>query len=145
MGSTLFRDPQARSSALAALGTLQPRAFGSLNRVDPLDSVSNYYIGNNTIMHEIFFTCYTNRTTHCCHVQQQHKCCSGSCYSTDHTHHNGCYCWSEFCTFKVNIEICKLRIHKQLVSEAKLCIANEAMTLRARLITLIIMYAGGDR
>ena len=44
MGSTLFRDPQARSSALAALGTLQPRAFGSLNRVDPLDSVSNYYL-----------------------------------------------------------------------------------------------------
>ena len=23
---------------------LQPRAFGSLNRVDPLDSVSNYYV-----------------------------------------------------------------------------------------------------
>ena len=44
MGSTLFRDPQARSSALAALGSLQPRAFGSLNRVDPLDSVSNYYV-----------------------------------------------------------------------------------------------------
>ena len=44
MGSTLFRVPQARSSALAALGTLQPRAFGSLNRVDPLDSVSNYYL-----------------------------------------------------------------------------------------------------
>ena len=44
MGSTLFRDPQARSSALAALGTLQPRALRSLNRVDPLDSVSNYYI-----------------------------------------------------------------------------------------------------
>ena len=44
MGSTLFRDPQALSSALAALGTLQPRAFGSLNHVDPLDSVSNYYI-----------------------------------------------------------------------------------------------------
>ena len=44
MGSTLFRDPQARSSALATLGTLQPRAFGALNRVDPLDSVSNYYI-----------------------------------------------------------------------------------------------------
>ena len=41
MGS---RDPQARSSALAALGSLQPRAFGSLNRVDPLDSVSNYYL-----------------------------------------------------------------------------------------------------
>ena len=44
MGSALFRDPQARSSAFAALGTLQPRAFGSLNRVDPLDSVSNYYL-----------------------------------------------------------------------------------------------------
>ena len=41
---TLFRDPQARSSALAALGTLQPRAFGSLNRVETLDSASNYYI-----------------------------------------------------------------------------------------------------
>ena len=44
MGSMLFRDPQARSSALAALGMLQPRAFRSLNRVDPLDSVSNYYV-----------------------------------------------------------------------------------------------------
>ena len=44
MGSTLFRDPQARSSALAALGSLQPRAFGSLNCVDPMDSVSNYYL-----------------------------------------------------------------------------------------------------
>ena len=44
MGSTLFRDPQALSSALAALGMLQPRAYGSLNRVDPLDSVSNYHL-----------------------------------------------------------------------------------------------------
>ena len=44
MGSTLFRDPQALSSTLAALGTLQPQAFRSLNCVDPLDSVSNYYI-----------------------------------------------------------------------------------------------------
>ena len=44
MGSTLFRDPQALSSALTALGTLQPQAFRSLNRVDPLDSVSNLYI-----------------------------------------------------------------------------------------------------
>ena len=26
------------------LGTLQPRAFRSLNRVDPLDSISNYYL-----------------------------------------------------------------------------------------------------
>ena len=46
MGSTLFRDPQARSSALTTLGTLQPRVFGSLNHVDPLDLVSNYYIAN---------------------------------------------------------------------------------------------------
>ena len=44
MVSTLLRDPQARSSALAALGTLQPRAFGSLNRVETLDSASNYYL-----------------------------------------------------------------------------------------------------
>ena len=44
MVSTLFRDPQARSSALAALGTPQPRAFGSLNRVETLDSASNYYV-----------------------------------------------------------------------------------------------------
>ena len=44
MVSTLFRDPLARSSALAALGTLQPRAFGSLNRVETLDSVSNYCV-----------------------------------------------------------------------------------------------------
>ena len=44
MVSMLFRDPQARSSALAALGTLQPRTFESLNRVETLDSVSNYYL-----------------------------------------------------------------------------------------------------
>ncbi len=30
MVSTLLRDPQALSSTLAALGMLQPRAFGSL-------------------------------------------------------------------------------------------------------------------
>ena len=34
MVSTRFRDPQALSSALALLRTLQPWAFGSLNRVD---------------------------------------------------------------------------------------------------------------
>ena len=44
MVSTLFKDPQARSSALAALGMLQPRAFRSLNRVETLDSSSNYYL-----------------------------------------------------------------------------------------------------
>ena len=44
MVSMLFRDPQARSSALAALGTPQTQAFGSLNHVETLDSASNYYI-----------------------------------------------------------------------------------------------------
>ena len=47
MGSKLFRDPQVLSSALAtlgslhALGSLQPRAFVSLNNLDPL---SIYYL-----------------------------------------------------------------------------------------------------
>ena len=45
MGSKLFRDPQALSSALASLGSPQPRAFGSLNNLEPLVSVSNYYRG----------------------------------------------------------------------------------------------------
>ena len=44
MGSTVFRNPRALSSALAALGTLQPRALGFLNTVDPLDTVSNCYL-----------------------------------------------------------------------------------------------------
>ena len=44
MGSTVFRNPWALSSALAALGTLQPRALGFLNAVDPLDTVSNCYL-----------------------------------------------------------------------------------------------------
>ena len=44
MVSMLFRDPQALSSALASLGTLQPRAFGSLNHIETLDSASNYYL-----------------------------------------------------------------------------------------------------
>ena len=39
-----FRNPQVLSSALAALGTLQPRAFVILNLVDSLVSVSNYYL-----------------------------------------------------------------------------------------------------
>ena len=47
MVSTLFRDPQARSSALSALGTPQPRAFGSLNRIETLDSTSNYYLDHS--------------------------------------------------------------------------------------------------
>ena len=44
MGSTVFRNPRALSSALAVLGTLQPRALGFLNTVDPLDTVSNCYV-----------------------------------------------------------------------------------------------------
>ena len=44
MGSTRFRNPRALSSALASLGTLQPRALGFLNPVDPMDSMSNLYI-----------------------------------------------------------------------------------------------------
>ena len=44
MVSMLFRDPHALSSTLAALGTLQHQAFGSLNHVETLDSVSNYYV-----------------------------------------------------------------------------------------------------
>ena len=40
-------DSMALSSTLAALGMLQPRAFGSLNRVDPSDSVSNYYLDSS--------------------------------------------------------------------------------------------------
>ena len=43
MVSTRFRDSQARNSALAVLGTPQPRAFGSPNRLETLGSASNYY------------------------------------------------------------------------------------------------------
>ena len=45
MGSTRFRIAPALSSVLAALGTLQLRAVGILNRVDPLVSASNLYLG----------------------------------------------------------------------------------------------------
>ena len=44
MGSTVFRNPRALSSALTSLGTLQPRALGFLNTVDPLDTVFNCYL-----------------------------------------------------------------------------------------------------
>ena len=44
MGSTRFRIPPALSNVLAALGTLQLRAGGILNRVDPLVSASNLYL-----------------------------------------------------------------------------------------------------
>ena len=44
MGSMVFRDPQALSSILAVLRMLQPRAFVSLNTIESLVSLSNYYI-----------------------------------------------------------------------------------------------------
>ena len=44
MVSTGFRCPQALSSALTTLGTLQPWAFRHLNPVETLDSASNYYV-----------------------------------------------------------------------------------------------------
>ena len=40
----LETDAQALSSALAALGSLQPRAFGSLNTIDPSISVQIGYL-----------------------------------------------------------------------------------------------------
>ena len=49
MVSTLLRDPHVLSSARASLRTLQPRAFGSLNRVETLDSASDYYVGQITL------------------------------------------------------------------------------------------------
>ena len=43
-GTKRFSNPQAFSSALAALGTLQPQAFRLLNRLVPLVLASNYYL-----------------------------------------------------------------------------------------------------
>ena len=42
-GAKRFSNPQALSSALAALGTLQPRTFELLNRLVFLVLASNYY------------------------------------------------------------------------------------------------------
>ena len=50
-GTKRFSNPQALSSPLAALGTLQPRAFGLLNRLVLLVLASNYYTVYN-------YTCY---------------------------------------------------------------------------------------
>ena len=44
MGSTLFRNPRALSSALAPLGSPEPWVLWFLNSVDPLVSASNYYV-----------------------------------------------------------------------------------------------------
>ena len=43
MGSTAFRDPQALSSALAALGSPQLRPSGPLKAVEPLVLLSMIY------------------------------------------------------------------------------------------------------
>ena len=53
--STVFRNLQAPSSALAALGTLQPGAFKFLNPVDSSVSLSNYYIYISAKKIRIFF------------------------------------------------------------------------------------------
>ena len=44
MGSMLFRNPRALSSALAMLGLPQPWALGFLNSGDPFVSASEYYL-----------------------------------------------------------------------------------------------------
>ena len=47
----VFRDPQALSSTLTVLRSLQPRAFVSLNTTKPLVSLSNYYIYYKAIIY----------------------------------------------------------------------------------------------
>ena len=49
----LFRNPQALSSALAVLGTLQPRALGFVNSLVTLVLASNYYVDTYTSSHTI--------------------------------------------------------------------------------------------
>ena len=60
MGTKRFSNPQALSSTLAALGMLQPRAIGLLNRLVPLVLASNYYIFavNNYFNQQILFEIY---------------------------------------------------------------------------------------
>ena len=41
-----FRNPRVLSSAFAVLGTLQPQAFGFLNYLVTLISMSNFYVVN---------------------------------------------------------------------------------------------------
>ena len=41
-----FSNPQALSSALTVLGTLQPQAFGLLNHLVPLFLASDYYVAS---------------------------------------------------------------------------------------------------
>ena len=51
MGSTQFGNPRALSRALAVLGTLQPRALGFLNHVDPLVSVCTVHVADISTLH----------------------------------------------------------------------------------------------
>ena len=43
-GAKRFSNPQALSSALTVLSTLQPQAFRLLNHLVPLVLMSNYYL-----------------------------------------------------------------------------------------------------
>ena len=53
MGTKRFSNPQALSSALASLGTLQPRAIGLLNRLVPIVLASNYYMLKILLKYEV--------------------------------------------------------------------------------------------
>ncbi len=57
----VFRVLQALSSALAALGTLQPpRAFGTLKSVDPSEAAPNYYYVGTIAIFKIRLVRFTN-------------------------------------------------------------------------------------
>ena len=51
VSSVLFRNRWDLSSALTALGSLQPRTLGFLNYLDPSDSASNHYMVQTFIKH----------------------------------------------------------------------------------------------
>ena len=120
MGSTVFRNPWALSSALAVLGTLQPRALGFLNTVDPLDTVSNCYTVHVFSRHNVqymysvdihvhvslsirFCSCFAHNLVHfCLHIWigllqiAKCQCCRPqhqySCIKPAHTVYNR-YSW----------------------------------------------------
>ena len=72
MGSKLFRNPQALSSALAALGTLQPRAFVFLNNLEPLDSASNYYVEQFVSINSAYL--YVHKIYTYMYIESYHNC-----------------------------------------------------------------------
>ena len=61
-GTKRFSNPQALSSTLAALETLQPQAFGLLNRLVPLVLASNMY--SNMRMHMYELACISKNSYH---------------------------------------------------------------------------------